>query len=234
MNNETKVGILIVIVLVILFSLTVRAGDFHLSQQGYTVRVRFQNIDGVELNSPVMLNGLEVGRVTDIRIDYGAVPKLELTLWVKDGVKIARGVKAMVKNMGFMGEKYVGLVMQQGEQGFLSPGESIEGLEPASFENILREGEDIATNIRDITENINERLRINAEAIDGVIADMRKTMGDIATVSGNIEERFSVNEHLVDEMMLNIRDSSKNLEELSYDLKENPWKLLYRPKKVRR
>lgn len=232
MNNETKIGILVVFVLALLIVITVRAGDFHLAQQGYTIKVLFQNIDGVELNSPVMLNGLEVGRVTGIEIHYGEVPKMELTLWIKDGVKVSRGVQALVKNMGFMGEKYVGLVMSQGKQGFLKQGDIVAGTEPASFENILREGEDIATHLKEISANINERIKVNSEAIDSVIADLDKTMTNIASVSENIEKRFNVNDHLIDEMMINVRNSSQNLEELSYDLKENPWKLLYRPKTI--
>lgn len=230
MNNETKIGILVVLVVAALIGITVQAGNFHLAQAGYTIKVRFQNIDGVELNSPVMLNGLEVGRVTDIQISYGDTPKVELTLWIKDGVKMTSGLKAFVKNMGFMGEKYVALMMGEGAQGVLAPGTVIDGQEPASFENVLREGEDIAMNIKDITANVNERLRVNSQAIDAAMSDMSKTMGHLEAISANIEERLAVNSSLFDEMAAHVNSSSKNLELMSYDLKENPWKLLYRPK----
>ena len=69
-NNETKIGVLVVFVLVGLAALTWEAGDFDFSPDGYEMKVHFLNIDGVALNSPVMLNGFEVGRVTDIKILY--------------------------------------------------------------------------------------------------------------------------------------------------------------------
>ncbi len=230
-NNETKVGILIVIALAILGYITVNVGDFHITEKGYELKVHFMNIDGIDLNSPVTLNGLEIGRVKDIRIIYGEKPKVELTLWIKDEIKVLRGVQAHVKNLGFMGEKYVGLTMTEESQGYLSPGEVVAGIEPTSFENLLKQGEVIATNIKEISGNINERLKVNSQAIDDVISDMRSTMKNVNAISENINERFAVNEHLVDEMMLHANKTTQNLEELSYDLKENPWKLLYKSKK---
>ena len=75
-SNELKVGLFVMIVAVLLIGLTVRTGDFHLSQGGYELTALFENIDGVALNSPVMLNGLEVGRVTNIQIIYQPRPQV--------------------------------------------------------------------------------------------------------------------------------------------------------------
>ena len=230
-NNETKVGILIASVVAMLAVLTVNAGDFHFKERGYDIKVHFLNIDGIELSSPVTLNGLEVGRVKDIQILYGPPSKVEVTLWIKQDMKILKGVEAHVKNLGFMGEKYIGLVMTGEQGGYLAPGDLIAGTEPASFEKMLKQGEDIAVNIKGISGNLNERLKVNAQAIDDVVSDMRATMKNVHSLSDNINERFTANQHLVDEMMGHANSMSKNLEELSYDLKENPWKLLYKPKK---
>ena len=229
-NNETKVGVLIVIVVSMLVALTVRAGDFHFKERGYDIKVHFVNIDGIELNSPVTLNGLEIGRVKDIKILYGPAPKVEITLWIKQDMKILKGVEAHVKNLGFMGEKYIGLTMTSEQNGYISPGDVIIGTEPASLDKMLKQGEDIAANIKEISGNINERLKVNSQAIDDVVGDMRATMQNVHSISANINERFAVNQHLVDDMMGNVNRATKNLEELSYDLKENPWKLLYKPK----
>ena len=229
-NNETKIGIFVVVVGFILFMLTWKAGNFRFSQQSYTITVTFKNIDGVALNSPVMLNGFEVGRVRDIHVVYGEAPHVELTLWLKGDTRIPRGTTALVKNMGFMGEKYIGLIMNSTDAGYLKPYDVIAGKEPASFENILQEGEKIAVNIRSISEQLDERLKVNSAAIDDIVASFRATLKNVATVSSNINERIDVNKRLVDEMIGHLTISSRNLEEMSCDLKENPWKLLYKPK----
>src|SRR5437868_12069104 len=108
-NNETKIGIFVAGVVAMLLVVTWKAGNFNLAMGGYELKAQFQNIEGVETNAPVRLNGLEVGRVKNIDIIYGDVPKVEIILWIQNNIKIPRGTKVYVKNMGFMGEKYVGL-----------------------------------------------------------------------------------------------------------------------------
>jgi len=230
-SNEAKVGILITIVLAILFGLTWKSGNYRVSQKSYMITVVFKNVDGVELNSPVMLNGFEIGRVRKLEVAYGDDPHVQLTLWLKGEIKIPKGSKAMVKNMGFMGEKYIGLIMPSGNQGYLAPGETIVGENPASFENIMQEGEAIAKNVKEISQQLNERLRINSAAFDDVVGNMRITMKNVASLSTTINERFDVNKLAVDEMVGNLNSTTRNLEEMSCDLKANPWKLLYKPKK---
>ena len=230
-NNETKVGILVVTVLATLFVLTWKAGNFRFAQSSYQMVVTFKNIDGVALNSPVMLNGFEVGRVVHIQVAYGDNPHVQITLWLKGETKIPRGTKAWVKNMGFMGEKYIGLVMSGNAQGYLKPGEVIAGEEPSSLENIMQEGEKIAVNIKEITQQMNDRLKVNSAGIDDVVSNMRTTMKNIASISANVNERLEANKGTVDEAVGHLNASSRNLEELSCDLKANPWKLLYKPKK---
>ena len=104
-NNETKIGLLVVVVAIILGVITWKAGDYDFSPKGYELKVQFQNIDGVEENAPVTLNGLEVGRVSDIEILYGDATRVELRLWMKSDAKLHEGAKAYVKNMGFLGRE---------------------------------------------------------------------------------------------------------------------------------
>ncbi len=109
LSNEAKIGILVAAVLVMLGILTWKSGNFSFNPQGFEVRVHFKNIDGVEKNAPVTLNGLEVGRVQDIRLLYGEQTRVELILWLKQEAKLHQGATAFVKNMGFLGEKRVEL-----------------------------------------------------------------------------------------------------------------------------
>src|SRR3989338_5551602 len=106
-NNEMKIGILVTLVVTMLLVLTFKVGNFRFVKKGYIVKVQFHNIDGVELNAPVRLNGLEVGAVQGIRFIYDRDTKMELTLWLDEKAKIRPGVKAYVKNRGLIGEKYV-------------------------------------------------------------------------------------------------------------------------------
>lgn len=235
LTNEMKIGILVCIVTAILLVLTWQAGDFDFSVKGYELKVQFENIEGVDVNAPVRFNGLEVGSVKDIRIVYDPEKTLmELTVWVREDVKIRQGARAFVKTMGFMGEKYVGLSAGDPQQPFLQPKAVILGEQPADLQKILADGEVIAQNLKEISVELNERSRINSETIDEIFAKTRQTMGNAAAITDNVRARLELNEHLIDDFVQNLNATSQNLEELSYDLKENPWKLLYKPKEKRK
>lgn len=231
LNNEMKIGVLVAGVFVALFALTWLAGDFRIAQKGYAIKVQFKNIDGVETNAPVTLNGFEVGRVTDIKILYGDNTRVELVLLLDATAQLHQGAKAYVKNMGFMGEKYVALTTGDDGTPFLQAGALIEGQDPGSFDKIVGEGESIAVNLKEISQNINERLKVNSENIDSILADLKVAMNNLSAISANVNERLEVNKLLVDDTVTHLNGASKNLEEMSLDLKLNPWKLLYKPKR---
>ena len=231
-NNEMKTGMLVVTVFIILAVITWKAGDFDFTPEGYHLKVHFKNIDGIDLNAPVTLNGFEVGRVDDIQLLYGDTTVVELSLWIDREAKIHKGSEAFVKNLGFMGEKYVGLTSGDDTQEFLKEGEIIKGREPGSFEKIMSDGEIIAKNLKEISKNINERLRINSEAIDEIVSNIRVSAENMASISNNVDERLRLNKVLIDDSIAQFNLSTHNMEEMTYDLKLNPWKLMYKePKK---
>src|SRR3989338_10196489 len=138
MNNETKIGIMVFFVLIGLAFLTLKSGDFNLSKKGYHIKAHFRNIDGVNMNSPVMINGFEVGLVEDINIiDVEDEVKVELTIWLKNSALLRQGTKAYVKNLGFMGEKYVGLTSGDKGGAVIKDGDLIIGQEPANFDKLV-------------------------------------------------------------------------------------------------
>lgn len=234
-NNETKIGVMISMVIVVLAVLTIRTGKFNFSKEGYIVKANFSNVDGVNLNSPVMFNGFEVGVVEDIVIkEDDQETKIELTLWVNGKAKLRQGAKAYIKNLGFMGEKYVGLTSGDKGAAYLAPGSIIVGQEPPDFERILSQGEEIAKRLKSISINIDERLEVNREAVDEILANLNSTMKDLASIVENANERLKTNEKKIDATVSNMHDLSVNLEELSYDLKLNPWKIMYRGKEKRK
>jgi len=226
-SNEAKVGVLVFTVLVALGIVTFRTGDFSLSKKGYTVKVHFENIDGVGLNAPVMLNGLEVGKVESITIlEEAESTKLELLVWIEQGVQLREGTTAYVKNMGFLGEKYVGLAAGDNTSAYLTPGAIIPGRKPADFDALMLDGQEIAGNVKEITANLKERLDKNKELIDRIFVNLD-------SITENLDERLTKNENKIDTIFENLESSSVNLDQFTYDLKQHPWKLLYRPKEKR-
>ena len=230
-NNEIKIGMLVCLVAVLLSYITIKSGKFNISEKGHTVKVLFDNIDGVNLNSPVMLNGYEIGIVEDVQIkEVGSDTKMELTLWLETEVRLRKGSKAFVKSLGFLGEKYIGLTSGNNGEDFLSENVVILGEEPKSFDKLISDGEVISIQIKEITKNINDRLNKNKEEFDGILENLNAAMKNVASVAESVDTRLEVNAQNIDFMVHNLASVSVNLEELTRDVKENPWKLIYKSK----
>jgi len=133
-----------------------------------------------------------------------------------------------------MGEKYVGLTSGDSGGAYLAPGSIIVGQEPPNFEKLLSDGQEIATRLKSIAQNIDERLTVNKGLVDETLANLNSTMKDLASLVKNANERLGANEKRIDDTVGNLHDLSVNLEELSYDLKLNPWKIMYRGKERER
>lgn len=230
LSNEMRIGILVTFVAVALFSLTFRVGKFKFGHKGYEIKVHFYRVDGLEVSAPVRLDGFEVGSVKNIRILYAPETRIELDLWLREEAKVREGTKAYVKSMGLLGEKCIELISANREARFSAPGSLIIGQEPVDWEMLLTNGEAIAGNLKEISININERLKINSQAIDETIKNLNVSVKNIASISDNVNERLAVNRQAIDEIVTHLQITSENLEELSADLKLNPWKLLYKEK----
>lgn len=234
MTNEAKVGLFIVCVVALLAGLTMKTGNFKLTKKGYPIKIHFRNIDGVSKNAPVLLQGLEVGKVKDIHIAGLKEDQfMELDVWIEGDVKLTEGAKAYVKNLGFMGEKYIGLTFGDPQGAVLAEGAVISGGDIADFDKILRDGQEIAAEIKSISKNINERLEKNKDYIDHIVMNLDSTMVHMNSLTARLDDSLTTNATNIDEIFLNVKSATKNMDLFTYDLKQNPWKLLYRTKEKR-
>lgn len=71
---------------------------------GYEVQAVFSNCNGMKSGAPVMIAGVEVGRVRGITLqDYEA----RVALQIEPGVVLQKDVIASIKTKGLIGEKYI-------------------------------------------------------------------------------------------------------------------------------
>lgn len=230
LSNEVKIGILVIVCVAALLTLSVKVGKFNFAKKGYTVTLHFYRIEGLDKNAPVKLNGLEVGSVKGIKILYEPETIMEMTIWLDESAKLHEGAEARVKVMGLLGEKFIELTGGTPGMPFLGEGALIIGKEPLDFENLLAKGDEIADSLKKISANLSERLEINSKAIDEIISNINSATKDIAAISSNVNERLAINKKSIDEIVANLHGTTENLNELSSDLKANPWKLMYKSK----
>ena len=104
-NTEVIVGFFLLLGLLAMGYLAVKLGRMELvGSGGYTVHATFSNVGGLRTGSPVEIAGVEVGWIESITLkDYQA----QVTLRVKEGVKLLEDSIISIRTKGLIGEQIV-------------------------------------------------------------------------------------------------------------------------------
>lgn len=102
---ELAVGIFMIAGIICLGYLTVRLGKMEVfGKGGYEVYALFSQTGGIKVGSPVVIAGVDIGRVKNVTLDnYQARVKLS----IPENVKLQEDAIASIKTRGLIGEKYI-------------------------------------------------------------------------------------------------------------------------------
>ena len=220
---ELKVGSFVLIALLALSFFIVSVSDFSFIDKGYPLQAIFNFANGLKDAAPVRLAGVEAGIVKHMEVfvddNDGKKTKVRVHIWIKKGVVVPSDSIVTINQLGLLGEKYVEIKPGQLTEN-LKDNSVLVGKDPVSMERITEQVNGLAEKIEVTIDRINNGLlsEKNNAAIEGTLADIHDLVSRINKGQG------TVGKVLVDESIY------KNLDELTLDLKVNPWKLLYRPK----
>ncbi|MFP3871141.1 MAG: outer membrane lipid asymmetry maintenance protein MlaD [Syntrophobacteria bacterium] len=125
---ELSVGIFVIVGIICLGYVSIKLGKMEVfGGQGYELYAMFADSGGLKTGSPVVIAGVEVGRVKDIGLeDYQARIVMRLP-W---SVEIQEDAIASIKTKGLIGEKYIEIT-PGGSEKIVEPGGRIRDTLPA-------------------------------------------------------------------------------------------------------
>ena len=202
-NTELKVGAFVLAGLLVFLYMIFSISDFNLLKDGYFIYARFEDIAGLEAGAPVDFIGVKVGEVRSIDIVYDEAAQrqmVELRLWIKKGINVKEDSVARLRRLGLMGEQYVHLSLGGDESPVVPEGGVVYSEKTPSIDDVTRE-------------------------LFMVTREFRKTLDSVNSVVDDV----GFQSHLK-ETAHKARNATENLEDLTADLKANPWKLFMLPK----
>ncbi len=104
---ETLMGSVVIVVAVIFIAFAYSKADVG-AVSGYTVKAKFDRIDGIKVGGDVRLSGIKVGTVVEEILDpntYFAV----VTLSIDSSIKLPTDTTAACTSSGLLGDKYLNL-----------------------------------------------------------------------------------------------------------------------------
>jgi len=234
MNFELKVGIFIFIGIVILSVIIFSIGNFYSVKRGYNIDVVFSFANGIGVGAPVRYSGVQVGEVQDINIYFDEKekkPLVKLTVWVSQDTWINENAKASINTLGLLGEKYLEISPGTRDVRLLQKGDTLRGSDPVSTEELARSTKELIERITILTESINkiagdESLRVS----------LRNTVSNMEVLSGDLRDFLSFAKQGKGTIGRLMSDDTlyRHIDEMILDIKEHPWKLLFKPPEPRK
>ena len=125
---ELTVGIFMIAGLICLGYLSIRLGKMEfLREKGYEVYALFSEIGGLKVGSPIMIAGVDIGRVKNVTLDnYQA----RVVLNIPEAIKLQDDAIASIKTKGLIGEKYI-TITPGGAEKVIQPGGRIRETQSA-------------------------------------------------------------------------------------------------------
>ena len=222
-NLELKVGFFVLLGFLALTVFIFSISDFSAFEKGRAIRVIFGFANGVKKSAPVRFAGVDSGLIKDIDVFYDQKDKktkVAITAWLKEGTEIPQDSQVSINQLGLLGEKYIEIMPGIDTEHFLEEGATLVGEDPIPVEKLSTMIADLAEKIQKSVDGFNEVVHNEKNQ-----KSLQDTLEGISLIVDNIKRgNGTVGKLLYDQRIFD------DLQDLTSDLKANPWKLLYRPK----
>lgn len=245
-TSEVKIGIVVALTIAILyFGLNYLKG-INIFTPNLRYYVQYDRVDGIVKTTHVLINGYQVGHVSEIYFDYGKEAPITLELTLDKKLAVPKGTIAEIYETGMLGDKAIQLHLGQGPE-LCSPGDTLQAAVQSGMINqlvdaivpsmqsimpqldstvkalriILEDG-----NIKKIlanTEDLTDDLKYSSEKLKGLMAkDIPATMKGISNVSATLSDVCNdINKVDLDSTMMALDSTIHNLQYITEKLKSS-------------
>ncbi len=223
--KELKTGMMVFLALVLFVVTILMLGEFG-DRANYVVK--FPRVVGLNIDAPVQLNGVQVGRVSSIEFSKDVKSNLvcvtlNLYAWAKP--RINQSTVADINTMGVLGDKFVSLETTDLSLPPLPEGAVIRTKKALNVQGMLTKGEGIVDDLASLTHDMNQLLSHvkKGKGLVGVLINNpeigQNLVDSISIVSQNLSEGTGLMGKLINDKSL-CRTVTTALTDVSRDLKE--------------
>jgi phospholipid/cholesterol/gamma-HCH transport system substrate-binding protein len=206
LREEIKAGLIIVVSMALLTVMIVLIGGSQFLDKFDTYYIKVKNAAGLEPGAQVKLGGVRVGKVVSVKEPQGAGESVLVEIGIKKGKPIYKGTKASVTQVGFVGDIYLLLSVNNTVNEVIKAGEVIPSDEVVDFSILMAKAEGLSASLETLIKDVNkvfspqniqqvESILKNADKaivsatanIDKITADIRKTADRLSKVLDEFE-----------------------------------------------
>lgn len=218
---EIKLGVFFLAAFALLFFALLSIREVTFLKGMYILKVKFDFAEGLACSSPVRFCGVDVGEVKKVEvINENGQPKVIVSVKISNDVRIPKGSNFIINSLSLFGEKYLEILSPSQISGYLDKDSTVEGNSPKplfyTFVTFHKTMDELSAFVRE--GKLKESLERTITNIEDISEELKGLVRDVKNSEG------TVGRLLYDDSLY------QRTQEFIEDLKQHPWKLLYKPK----
>jgi phospholipid/cholesterol/gamma-HCH transport system substrate-binding protein len=186
MKEEIKAGIIVVGSFLVLSALVILISGSRLFEKVDRYYVKVTNAAGLEAGSQVKLGGVRVGRVLQIAEPAGPGKPLTIEIGLERGTPVYKGTRALITQIGFVGDIYLLLAVDKTTEGKIQPGGEIPAEEATDFSKMMAKLDGLSQTVDKLVKDIDKLF--TPDNIQEIKSLLRNTNKAIVAGTANIQE----------------------------------------------
>ena len=219
-TNYTIVGLVVVILTAALISAALWLSvGFDQKEYRYYLVYMNETVSGLNEESPVKYNGVQVGYVQAIELDNNNPQRVRLLLAIDENTPITTSTTATLISQGITGNTYVGLAASSSSlqplQKHSDEDYPVIPSRPSLFNQLDKVLKEVSENVNDVSVEVRKVFdKENVAYIKKTLANIQKFTDVIAANKKNIDQSL-VNTNI---LLRNLAKTSKELPRLTKEL----------------
>jgi len=161
-------------------------GAFQKSYEPYLAIVD-ESVSGLNLNAAVKYNGVDVGKVSDIRLDRENPERVRLLFSIEDGTPVSVETIAVLKTQGLTGIAYVELSGGR-------PGAAPLAVKPGEKYRVIQTKPSLSARLENVLTTVLAKLDSTSNNVNAILSEENRkaftsALADIAAVSRTVAAR---------------------------------------------
>lgn len=207
-NIEVKVGLTVVLAVVILVAGLLWIKGYRFGHQFYTVQIQFSDIGTLDRGDPVLVTGVNRGKVKAVELYHGQVL---VTINLGDDVILKTDAEFAVKNIGLMGERFVDVRPGQADS-LLDLAQPALGYYDTGIPEVMGVLGRMVSETHDLVQAIRATL-----GSDGTLSGFAETIENARQLSGELKETVTENREAIEMAARDISAAARSMRDLVGD-----------------
>jgi len=228
MNPQARLGAFVITALILLGFATGKVGDIvWLKQENHIVETAFDDLLGLDVQSPVRMAGVKVGIVQEILLrNNRALVRIALN----PDVRLPASTRASIIGRGLVGEKNLALTAKAGDTEWLADGTIIPSDPTGDLNTFMAQASGITDDIKSLTDALSgglggengleamRKLIANSNQVaEGMSALIRENRESLRLSTTSMQKTMQAVETELPAILQELRQASREISQLVHN-----------------